>query len=69
MAALRASSARIVAAVGDASGGTPMYGATLALADQLGTEPVVFPGDHGGFSVQPDTFAAKLHEVLSSPAR
>jgi RNA polymerase sigma factor (sigma-70 family) len=64
IAALQASSTRIVAAVGDASKGTPMYDATVALAERLGTEPVVFPGDHGGFSVQPDPFAAKLHEVL-----
>ena len=37
-----------------------------ALAERLGTEPVVFPGDHGGFGVQPEAFAAKLHEVLAS---
>jgi pimeloyl-ACP methyl ester carboxylesterase len=63
--ALQASPARVVAAVGDASEGTPMSGATLALAERLGTEPVVFPGDHGGFGVQPEAFAARLHEVLS----
>ena len=63
--ALQASPARVVAAVGDASEGTPMSGATLALAERLGTEPVVFPGDHGGFAVQPEAFAAKLHEVLA----
>jgi hypothetical protein len=45
--------------------GTPMSGATLVLAERLGTEPVVFPGDHGGFAVQPEAFAAKLHEVLA----
>jgi pimeloyl-ACP methyl ester carboxylesterase len=64
--ALQASSARVVAAVGDASEGTPMSGATLALAERLGTVPVVFPGDHGGFGVHPEAFAARLHEVLSS---
>ena len=43
-----------------------MSGATLVLAERLGTEPVVFPGDHGGFGTQPEPFAAKLHDVLSS---
>ena len=41
------------------------------VAKQLGTEVVVFPGDHGGFfggeygqTGEPDAFAAKLREVL-----
>jgi pimeloyl-ACP methyl ester carboxylesterase len=68
IAALLASSTRILAAVGDGSKGTPMYDATLSLAERLGTQPVMFPGDHGGFSVRPEAFAAKLHEVLSREA-
>jgi hypothetical protein len=28
------------------------------------TQVVVFPGDHGGFSIHPDSFAAMLHKVL-----
>ncbi|MDB5058689.1 MAG: putative polymerase, sigma-24 subunit, subfamily, partial [Chloroflexi bacterium] len=64
-AALQASSARVVMAVGEASEGTPMYRATIAVAQRLGTQPALFPGDHGGFDVVPDAFAAKLHEVLS----
>ncbi|WP_206051540.1 hypothetical protein [Nocardioides ferulae] len=42
-----------------------------ALARELGVEPVVFPGDHGGFTVSPMSptndpaaFAARLREVL-----
>jgi pimeloyl-ACP methyl ester carboxylesterase len=66
IAALQASSARVVAAVGDASEGEPPYRAAFAVAERLGTRPVVFPGDHGGFGAQPEAFAAKLHEVLSS---
>ena len=31
-----------------------------------GCEPVTFPGDHGGFAAHPETFAAKLDEVLSA---
>ncbi|CAA9577634.1 MAG: hypothetical protein AVDCRST_MAG86-2368 [uncultured Truepera sp.] len=36
------------------------------LAEQLGSAPVVFPGDHGGFSSDPEAFASCLHEVLSA---
>jgi pimeloyl-ACP methyl ester carboxylesterase len=66
LAALRSSSVRIVAAMGDASGGEPPNRAAIALAERLGTQPVAFPGDHGGFGAQPEAFAAKLREVLSS---
>jgi hypothetical protein len=40
---------------------------TLAeqLGGQLGGQPVVFPGQHGGFGSHPDGFAAKLREVLA----
>jgi pimeloyl-ACP methyl ester carboxylesterase len=67
IAALRGSSAHVVAAVGDASErALPQYRAALAVAEQLGTQPAVFPGDHGGFGDQREAFAARLHEVLSS---
>lgn len=36
------------------------------VAERLGTQPVMFPGDHGGFGVQPEAFAVKLRDVLSS---
>ena len=65
IAALKVSSVRVVPAMGDASKGEPPHRAACALAERLGTQPVVFPGDHGGFGAQPDAFAAKLHEVLS----
>ena len=65
IAALQASSVRVVAAMGEASEGEPPHRAALAVAERLGTQPVVFPGDHGGFGAQPEAFAAKLHEVLS----
>jgi pimeloyl-ACP methyl ester carboxylesterase len=66
IAALQASSARVVAAVGGASEGEPPYRAAFAVAERLGTQPIVFPGDHGGFGAQPEAFAAKLDEVLAS---
>jgi pimeloyl-ACP methyl ester carboxylesterase len=66
IAALRASSVRVVAAVGDASPArNPEYRGALAVAEQLGTQPVVFPGDHGGFGNRHEAFAARLQEVLS----
>ncbi len=44
----------------------------FAVAERLGTTPVMFPSDHGGFlggeygqSGDPDAFAAKLREVLA----
>src|ERR1700728_4617553 len=39
-------------------------GAGAARAAGLGPEPVAFPGAHGGFASHPETFAARLHEVL-----
>jgi pimeloyl-ACP methyl ester carboxylesterase len=66
IAALRASSTRIVVGVGDAS--TPEhlpYRTAHALADELGVSPTPFPGDHGGFGSDPDAFAATLRGVLS----
>jgi hypothetical protein len=57
-------STRVVMAVGEASGGQMAYRGGVGLAQRLGTEVVVFPGDHGGFSTHPDEFAAMLHQVL-----
>ena len=43
-----------------------------AVAERLGTEPVAFPGTHGGFlggeygqTGEPDAFAATLRQVLA----
>jgi pimeloyl-ACP methyl ester carboxylesterase len=64
LAALRAASCRIVAAVGDDSRGELAHDGGLGLAKWLGTEAVVFPGAHGGFDSHAAEFAARLHEVL-----
>ena len=60
-------------AAGEESGGTLAHRGAEAVAERLGTEPVIFPGDHGGFlggeygqTGEPDAFAAKLREVLAS---
>jgi pimeloyl-ACP methyl ester carboxylesterase len=71
--ALRAASTNVIVAVG-AESGTVMAGrAATAFAERLGTTPVTFPGDHGGFlggeygqTGQPDAFAATLREVLGA---
>lgn len=56
----------IVVGVGEASEGQLAHRAALALAERLGKEPTVFPGGHSGIGSQPETFAGRLHEVLSN---
>lgn len=62
--ALRATSARLVVAVGEKSGGQLAHETGLGLAADLELKPELFPGDHGGFIAEPDAFAARLREVL-----
>jgi hypothetical protein len=69
---LRAASTRIVMAAGVESEGTMAHRGAKAVAERLGTEPVSFPSNHGGFlggeygqTGDPDGFAAKLREVLA----
>jgi pimeloyl-ACP methyl ester carboxylesterase len=69
--ALRASPVRIVPAIGALGAGTLARRGGEAVARLLGIEPVIFPGDHGGFAANewspgndPAAFAAKLREVL-----
>jgi pimeloyl-ACP methyl ester carboxylesterase len=69
--ALRAAPTRIVLAVGADSDGELAHRGAEAVAELLGTSPVTFPGDHGGFlggeygqMGEPDAFAARLRTVL-----
>ncbi|GAB3145826.1 alpha/beta hydrolase [Amycolatopsis stemonae] len=62
--ALKATSARLVVAVGEKSAGSTAHETALGLAGGLGLTPVEFPGDHGGFATEPEPFAARLREVL-----
>jgi pimeloyl-ACP methyl ester carboxylesterase len=71
--ALRASSTRIVPAAGAESEGEMANRGAHAVAERLGSEPVVFPSHHGGFlggeygwPGKPDEFAAKLRQVLAN---
>lgn len=63
-AALTAGPARVVAGIGVTSGDLLTFRTTTALAALLGTPAVEFPGDHGGFLVQPAEFAEVLRETL-----
>jgi pimeloyl-ACP methyl ester carboxylesterase len=70
--ALRRASTRIVLAAGEEAEGAMAYRGAYAVAERLGTTPVAFPSNHGGFlggeygqTGKPDEFAAKLREVLS----
>lgn len=67
IAALRAATARIVVAAGATSKGQLANRTAVALADQLGTPVVEFPGDHGGFMAQPEQFGRVLDQVLTQP--
>jgi hypothetical protein len=71
--ALRSASTRIVVAAGEESEGQMASRGALAVAERLGTKPVIFPSDHGGFlggeygqTGKPDAFAAKLRAVLTA---
>ena len=69
---LRDASTRIVLAVGAGSDGELAHRGGEAVAALLGTSPVTFPGDHGGFlggeygqTGEPEAFAARLRDVLA----
>jgi pimeloyl-ACP methyl ester carboxylesterase len=71
--ALRAAPTRIVIGVGEESIDVMTGRAALATAAALGQEATVFPSHHGGFlggefgyAGQPEAFAKKLREVLST---
>ena len=66
IAALQGASTRVLVGVGEDSAGQETYDTALALAERLGTEPVVFPGDHIGMATLPEEFAEKLHDVLQA---
>ncbi|WP_107048488.1 alpha/beta fold hydrolase [Streptomyces sp. NRRL S-87] len=70
-AALRAARTRLVVAAGKESEGQFPARAAAAVAERLGTDLVLFPGDHGGFlggeygqQGEPEAFAQTLREVL-----
>ncbi|MBZ2194775.1 DUF4440 domain-containing protein [Occultella gossypii] len=75
-AALTSSGVRIVPAVGAEGEGTMARRGGEALARLLGVAPVIFPGDHGGFTANewtpdndPAAFAVTLREALDGGGR
>ena len=73
--ALHQASTRIVFAAGIESEGELAHRGAIAVAERLGTTPVMFPGGHGGFLGDeygqpgaPEAFASALREVLTAPA-
>ena len=71
--ALRAAPTRIVIGVGEQSAKMVAGRAGTAVAERLGTAPVIFPGGHDGFlggeyggMGKPDAFAATLRGVLDA---
>lgn len=72
-AAVHDSGVRILPAISALGEGTIARRGGEALAELLGVEPVVFPGDHGGFATSdwspdndPTAFARKLSDVLEN---
>lgn len=65
--ALRGASARIVVGGAAEGEGTFPYRAALAVAARLGTEAVIFPSHHAGFTQQgdPAAFAVTLRRALA----
>ena len=62
--ALRAVPARIVLGVGAQSGQMLAGRAAVAVAERLGSTPVIFPGGHDGFLTDPGAFAGVLRTAL-----
>lgn len=72
--ALKAAPTRIVIGVGEESEGIFTGRAAVATAQLLGSDAVVFPSHHGGFSAEdsgypgkPEAFARRLRDVLDGP--
>ena len=71
--ALRSASTQLVLAAGEESEGELASRGAFAVAERLGTKPVLFPSGHGGFlggeygqTGEPEAFAARLREVLAA---
>jgi clorobiocin/coumermycin A biosynthesis protein CloN7/CouN7 len=66
IAALAASTTRVVVGVGTTSSGQLAHRTALALAERLGRQAIEFPGGHGGFIEEPREFANMLRKVLAT---
>ena len=66
--ALQAASTRIMVGAGTTSRGQLAHRTAVALATELGTPLIEFPGDHGGFLALPEQFGRELDQVLTRTA-
>jgi pimeloyl-ACP methyl ester carboxylesterase len=64
LSALRDGPTRIMIGIGDESAGQLCERTSTALAAALDIEPTLFPGDHIGFTEDPEGFAARLRAIL-----
>jgi pimeloyl-ACP methyl ester carboxylesterase len=62
--ALRALGDRVVVGIGDDSTGQLCDRTSRELAARLDLQPTLFPGDHIGFAIHADAFAASLRTLL-----
>jgi pimeloyl-ACP methyl ester carboxylesterase len=65
IAALTAAPTRVVVGLDVDSGALVTFRTSTALAEQLGSPPVEFPGDHGAFLGDPKGFADTVRKVLA----
>ena len=56
---------RVVVAIGADTGADIAGRSARALAEQLGSSPAIFPGDHAGFMADPAAFAETIRKVLA----
>jgi pimeloyl-ACP methyl ester carboxylesterase len=63
---LTAGPAQVIVGIGVESGDLVTDRTSRALAERLGTSPVMFPGDHGGFIGHAEAFADVLRKVIAS---
>ena len=66
IATLRVGKPRVIVAIGEKSAGQITYRTGQALAEKLGTKPVIFPGDHMGYAFDTVAFAEVLRQTLDS---
>lgn len=63
--ALRVNNIRVIVGVGEKSVGETTYRTSLALAEKLAVDAVLFPGDHIGYAFEANAFGDMLLHVLS----
>lgn len=66
VAALAAMPGKVAVGLGAASEGSTAHATGLALADKLGVEPVIFLGDHVGYTYDAANFARVLEAAFGS---